>query len=299
MGISGRLLTRSLLCVAAAIMVLSSGCEGEDTGDTASAVTTGGAGGGSNRFGDSACAGCLEQTCSNALETCSGEPGCVAYLECINDCELTEAGLSNQQCEAACREPKGSAAKAALSAYTNCRYVGDGSYCPECGFTLDTLHPVLVQQCDDSTTNEPCGACLDEHCCNSIDSCVANDANCTDLVACQQDCSDAPCVANCYDTYATELEEYLGGATCGGYHCFEACTTEPLSPCANCQLAACPNSYVVCGLDPECFKLQRCLGGCTTPECADDCRKTVPLESLVLHDALLDCIYQHCSLPCS
>jgi len=290
-----RSLTRLLLYAACLIVASSAGCDGPvDPPHTGAA----GGGGGSNRFEDSECGTCIADACREGVADCSSEPECANYLSCVNDCEVLEDGTPDQQCEAACGEPVGSAAKTALSAYAECRSVGEGTSCAGCGAEQE-LHPLLTQACGPSASPSLCGACIDEYCCESFGSCIVNNPACTALLNCIGQCNGDPCIEGCYDTHVDALEDFLAVGTCTSYHCAGACAGAALAPCQQCQLDGCPNTYVLCSADPGCFQLQRCLAICNDPACEDQCRAAAPADTVALLDALLECARQECQLVCN
>lgn len=302
---------RSALAVLAVAMVpmLAPACgTPAKPGQAASASSSGSGGGGGaggggpSTYGSSACGMCVEQTaCLTTLNTCASDPGCGAYLDCLDACPLGANGDADVACEKACPPVSGSAGKAAHEAFVNCRLSGPGANtCAPCGQIPAFTDPDLLQTCPSSTDPNACYKCEDEHCCDVYQACM-NEPDCGALKLCIQACGDVPCEDKCYQDHPAGVVPYGHRIACLFHFCFDsdACGKTALTPCVKCQNLHCADETAACQHDLQCQLLDDCQVQCKAADeaCFTACDTKFP-TSLALHKSVLACGLEHCQLVC-
>src|SRR4051812_39517860 len=107
---------------------------GDDSQQQAGSTTGTGAAGGSGAFGSGGCRSCIGDKCASAIASCQGDPGCAAWLQCLDGCGVGENGDADPSCESKC-QVSGSAATSARDGLNTCRHTGAGATCTACGET--------------------------------------------------------------------------------------------------------------------------------------------------------------------
>jgi hypothetical protein len=240
-------------------------------------------------FADSECATCLKDVCAVSYDACAGEPGCAAFLSCLDDCPESEAGLPVASCEAECAKPDGSAAATLLSDYLACRDVGPGH-----------------RECESCTGGEvPCYACARKACEQELNACY-DDPACLAYQQCTLDCEDANPPPNnvlCLDAcgQAADPATVLLARTselCTLPPCVSECLAEP-SPCVECIVAQCWTEHSNCQVVPECARLDACVADCFYAQdqssCVAACTSSAPPQALSLYQATETCLVTTCN----
>jgi hypothetical protein len=269
-------------------------------------MATGGSGGSTAAadYGDSACGTCVEKTaCLSEYQACGSDPGCAAYLKCLNACPLSSIGNADPSCEKACPAVSDSAGQTAQTAFLTCRTSGAGSMCTACGQIPAPTDPDFTQQCATMTDTTPCFVCEDNHCCDTQAACLGDPA-CKALQACLVGCAkDLSCMDQCYtQASATAFSEWRHRNACALYFCadIDACGTKPLDPCIKCQNLYCADPSAACAHDLQCTLLFDCETPCapTDMACFSACEAKFP-AGMSLLQAEFDCDATYCLNVCS
>lgn len=263
-------------------------------------------------WGASDCASCVDSSCSSEIQSCSQDPSCGAYLDCLRSCPVGTNGDVDPSCEAACPKASGTAGQSAMKALDDCRQTGAGASCSACGGTSDAgdggneggdagcARPMLCEQCAASDGGTACFKCEDEHCCQEEAACQ-NDPNCLPYQQCIQNCPDSygACVASCnaqfpdggYHNFAVKI-------ACVTVNCLTECFT-PYSACDQCGNAHCTNEYIDCEENKACSLASACITTCANSQkCHDDCVAQNPGAEPEL-DAYTSCLRTNCPTECN
>src|SRR5262249_26959319 len=111
------------------------------------AVVTGG--GAADGWGTSACYECLagDSACRDEIGNCLGDPGCAAWMTCLQHCPVGPEGDVDAACAEGCAPPSGEAGETARTALEKCRTRSGRAACPACG-PIECEHiPLLCQTC--------------------------------------------------------------------------------------------------------------------------------------------------------
>ncbi|WP_437725702.1 hypothetical protein [Sorangium sp. So ce861] len=307
--------TRPVLAVLSVSLAaaLSPACDGGPLPSSAgTAASTGsgtgggaGAGGGEVTYRTSACGACVVETaCVSQVNACAADPGCAAYLDCLDACPLGPDGDADVACERACPPVSGSAGQSAQQAFIDCRASGPGARCAGCGQLPAATDPDFNQTCPPSMEENKCYKCEDERCCETYQAC-RDDQDCQDLVACIKACPGGadypPCEGQCYQDHAAGYERYGHRVACMEHFCFDddACGDEPLHPCVECQILHCADEMAACHHDLQCALLESCQVQCESADqaCLTACEETFP-TAVETHNARLGCALAHCLPAC-
>jgi hypothetical protein len=283
-------------------LLVAGACGGGGGGGSSSSSSSGGSGGGGSSYDQSACGLCVKEACAAEIDACAGDPGCAAYLTCLNVCGLDATGNADPACADACPTPDNSTSQAARTALEECRWHGDGAtQCAACGVTI-YAHPLLNQDCPASMDPNACFACEDTHCCETYAACEAN-AECDVLVQCLQACpvSDDACWSQCLADHPTGIADLGARLGCVLIYCGEQglCNDNPLSSCERCVNTRCGDLFMTCWSDAECYLLSDCAASCPTGDgaCIDGCVAAHPAGEQKFNDYSV-CSTQSCAAEC-
>jgi hypothetical protein len=254
----------------------SAGGEGGEAGQPSTAPT----------FGTTDCRACQADACASQEASCSSEPACANYLECLDACPATEAGGVDEACAAACARPEETSVKLLAQAVDSCRERGGGASC-ECG-VVNTAPDVLLQECLPSEDPNLCYKCEQEKCCETHAECKA-DAECNAMMACVKACpggSFSQCVVDCAADHPDGAELGQRRITCLSILCSEGdeCGEGELDPCVRCVDESCTEAVVACSLSLACQKVSACAIDCEDSDCYAACDEVDPEGASLYHD---------------
>lgn len=303
-------MSRWVVVLACVIGAGIAGCSsGKSGGGLSQAKDAGPEADAGSNWGVSACATCIDASCSSEIQECSNDPSCSAHLDCLRACPVGANGDVDPTCEASCPAASGSVGQAAIQALDDCRHTGAGASCTACGGKPDggdaggdagCSRPILCQQCAGSDLSNACYKCEHEKCCDTYAACH-NNATCIAYITCIQNCTSGydKCVSIC-DAQVPD----------GGYHDFQAkmaCVTARClaecggssQQCQQCTNAHCMNEFLDCQLNDACSHATACLGTCAgSQQCYDSCVAKYPGDEPVL-DTFLTCLKANCTNDCS
>jgi hypothetical protein len=245
-------------------------------------------------WGVSACGQCVHTACAAAVDACSADPGCAAYLTCLDGCALNALGDVDPACEAACPVPDSSTSRELEHSLTVCRIDGDGKGCP-CGAPSS----IFDQQCSDSPETNPCWICEDENCCDTYAACQA-DPDCQAIAPCTQACGedDDACFNQCFIDHAAGMDAWGPRFMCFTVECDEECAGETIDPCFGCTLRECERTEIACDSDVSCWLLAFCIGDCGSDgACVQACNEQYP-DGVALFEQHAVCAVDRCADVC-
>lgn len=292
---------RAAVVVSAVVFLFASSC-GEEGG---SPNGTGGAGGSANDYASSPCGSCVVSACAAAIDGCSTDAECSAYLSCLLACPPGLEGDVDAECEATCPRPTGSAGVAAVDELTVCRSVGAGADCDDCNVShhIGDANSILQQDCPPSTETNACYQCEDEHCCEvwetyeqTPDAVATKDC----LIACWDE-GRTDCALYCYELYPDGFQAWAERYACILVYCndTDACGEEALPPCELCSNEHCAVPLVEMITNPAGYLLYWCL---FEPEtCDETCRNTclgMYPSAAPLWEKYLACMDINCFAEC-
>jgi hypothetical protein len=242
---------------------------------------------GAPAFGAGACGKCVASSCAGPVKTCNADPGCAAYLACVDKCPQAAGGNVDPACAAKCPRGTASASTTAEAEIDDCRNTGPGAKCAGCGVDGGGQNPIVNQTCTPMTDQTPCYTCEDDSCCNTYAACHVN-PDCTSLETCLKDC---------YQGVADDAGSPAGGAPdggscdiiCGGAHmaglvdwaprlaclqvkCAVQCENPPMPPLSQCDACInqyCANEYANLNGTPQGYLYGACFAAC--PSGANPC----------------------------
>lgn len=256
--------------LAGALAALPAGC------DSAPATTTNGGGGGVDAtYAASSCNACIDTACKAELEACGADPGCTAYLSCIDECPLDEKKNLDAACDAACGSGDSTEAKKLIAAVRVCHQKGPGGACTECGSPKnDVLPPPAEEGCPPLDPSETlCHQCYFSQMCHTYDGCFdGTHPDCDDLGTCFAACETVhpgdDCVAACFDMHPTSVVPFttlLAKETTVCHAGVKNCDVALEQPCEQCAFQTCGDSlYDLMTTEPGFL-----LYWCVIAECKD------------------------------
>lgn len=273
-------------------------CSGDET------TGTGGSGGAVAPYGESECGTCALDACAPAVDSCNGDPGCAAYLECLLACPVGDTGDADAACDAACPIADSSVTQEQVARVRYCRDSGDGAtQCPACG-KIQEQNPCLNQTCAASTETDACAICEDEACCDLYAAYRAND-EAVALRECLLTCPDGACFLDCYDMHPDGVGDWGARFGCIQIFCLSECLDGAPPPCASCAFSKCASTHIDCAKNPSCYLLGECQPICeseggSTVDCYDQCAAQYPdgVEDFTAHVACgLEECFSECASP--
>jgi hypothetical protein len=253
-------------------------------------------------YQNSECGTCALAACSAGVTDCNADPGCAAYLQCLEGCPVTEEGDAETACDDLCPVADSSVSRDLVARLRYCRAEGVGAtQCTACGKIQET-NPCLNQDCAPSVETDACAICEDEACCEMYADYVAN-PEAIALKECLEACPDDACWLGCYDMHPDGVAAWGARFACYTIFCLEECTTGTPSACAVCSFSECASPHINCGKNASCHLLSECeaicenMGG-TTPDCIAQCGEQYPdgVEDFAAFGA---CTTEKCASECA
>jgi hypothetical protein len=284
----------------AGLAVIAAACSSTPPTQVAS-----GAGGDTAHPYAASCLGkCVATTCEAQITACNGDPGCAAYLACLDACPVSAGGDADSACVAGCPAVSGSVGTAARDALDTCR---TQAVCASCGGGTGgtggaggtcSMSPALTQQCPASTDPNLCHRCQYEHCCDSVQQ-VFGGGPATDYANCWLMCPDGDpaCVDACKSAYPDGVAGFAEYRACVNFTCSGPGLC-PISTCPTCAYDHCGCEYVACQADAACSSILDCMESCAqSPACIEACLpSTGPGADLAKTYTV--CTSQHCLDVC-
>ena len=246
------------------------------------------------------CGACVLNRCAKEVGICKADPGCAAWLACLDACAPGDGGEPEGGCEAACAIAFTTPSRTAVLAFQDCRYNGAGASCAGCVrvATTDGGSPLLHQGCPPSNMPTACGKCQTDNCCNTqrtlsitlegqvLVNCLANTCGPTDA-KCQYQCLlDHPKGVRVLAPHDACLNPYCGSG-CGGE-----------TDCVQCEMDRCLDRWVDCEANPDCFRMTACIAQSATDADRLACRELYA-AGLMLFESLHGCVQSHCGASCT
>lgn len=263
-------------------IALSAACSSEsgggDGGGSSSPAASVGPTGGPVAFGAGPCGACVRGACASVLAACEADPGCAAYVSCLEACPVGDRGDADPRCGSTC--PRGATLDARLLAadVDACRDPGPGSQCAACSVRPRELAPqiaILNQTCGPSAATSACVACQDLYCCETYEACIA-DRDC----AAYRDCAkDEGAFADCAERYIEASNLFAPDIVCAKYHCAidqPSCDRAQRDPCLECAYTRCTKEWAASEGTGDGFLLGDCIGSCEDPTCERACYDRYP-----------------------
>lgn len=244
-------------------------------------------------FATSSCGTCVLAVCEAEVTACGADPGCAAYLECLEDCSLGALGDADATCEAACPRTGSSTSTDLVAALSLCRDDQGVVECEACGFAS-----LLEQECPNPPTeSEECPRCEEERCCDTRQAC-RDVPECVPFLHCLQACPVGAEEIACTQQCAIDLEPGIA-AFAEKFACIIGnCNAECGDACSGCIAANCPNTHMACQADLSCYLLDKCFASCDgDATCASACLDTYP-EGNELFTASSICLLESCGVEC-
>jgi hypothetical protein len=257
-------------------------------------------------FAASECATCLESECSAEVDGCTGQPACGSAYDCLGACSVSEV-IGGADCAAACAD----GSDQAFSDLRGCLQASSQGCCAEPGPSPGAggtsggsggASGNEAPECQPAAGDTACVACAKQNCCESRAACIA-EPQCLPYEACwiacvQENTGDevaiAQCVQACETTAPGGLAPQRALTVCVQRDCLAPCGIAS-TPAVDCFLAECPESYVGCFGDAECWRLQLCVLECAGSQpCAEACLEQFPAAADA-HDAFVLCANNNCA----
>lgn len=294
------------------------GCSSPDPRPSEAAGSSGtsgvGGAGGAATFIDGKCGTCVKTACGDSIASCSGDPECAAYLQCLFSCPTVEPdGNVDPQCAEACPKGSSSSAQSAEAAITACRTTGPGATsCPDCkvplpgcvGENSGKWDWVLCQSCPASIETNKCFKCEEEHCCETYQHC-ADDPECQAYKNCLKACDPKmplPCKDKCDQSNPKGIANYAPRIACLSVFCADqdSCSDVPEDPCVKCVGDQCGKPYVNVHADPEGYLLAQCTTLCDSSDmaCFQACFTKYP-DAFPLLETYVNCVATSCNAECN
>jgi len=240
------------------------------------AGATGGAGGqggspAAEVFGSTECGQCVTiDACADEIASCTSDPGCASYLDCLLACPVTSLGDADPTCDAGCAGDGSTETTKLRAGVTGCRLYGAGAACGPCGIPSEPTSETLNQTCEprpDPPT--ACRACYWEKCCDTWDACYAEGVNpdCDALGTCVSACGQPlePCIDACFAAHPDSVTTALTQVACGLSQCAAdqpECDMTLRDACDTCLLEDCGDPFVELMSTGEGYLFFTCLAEC-------------------------------------
>lgn len=285
----------TILAAWCAVTLLLGAC-GDDSetgsggGKSSSSATTSGGGSPPDAWIEQECGICFSGSCAAEVANCGANPGCGAYLDCLEACPAEPAGgPAEPACAAACVQAQDSAAQSAIDALELCRLEGAGvDACPTCGSR---------DQCASAPDATKCDICEDEYCCSPHAAYSANPES-RAIYDCYAACDFGDCLPQCLDEHPDGVGDWAGRLACIFDSCAgpEACGDAPPDVCTQCTLDECGDAKLACGSDADCYRIETCIAACPGV-CVEECLEEYPAGA-DLFNAAAACYAANCSDAC-
>ena len=275
-------------------------------------------------YATSACRTCSRAVCTRELGACMADPGCAAFVRCLDRCGLAEGGDVEPGCADACVKDTSAAGEDLRKVLRACQEHTAQGACPSCGLieceAVD-LNPVCDQERPLSELS-PCRRCGERRCCTHWAACQADERpdGCRALVKeCLTDnphdfCTNRKQNAEhrylCQQRHQAGLARFGALMGCISVRCLEAdsCYEDPCKPgqpaeafaCAQCVRDNCACLDASTDATPDFQMFMACLGAMACgndPVCQQQCLTMHP-GARKANSALLNCMAKSCRVPC-
>jgi hypothetical protein len=136
---------------------------------------------------------------------------------------------------------------------------------------------------------------VDSTCASQIGACE-NDASCSALLDCLEQCNDDTCAQACFTANPNGAPLLDAIDTCAEQQCASTCGGGT-DACETCAMSKCGSQINACNADASCQQLLTCLEQCQDEACWDGCYNSNPAGATLL-DAEDACVEAGCATEC-